>query len=265
MASHHDPVLIPADNPGSLTGSGNNTWLIDGARADAHRRGRRVGSTRRGRGPSPSRAVARSRARHSRPSRSRLGCASAPARRGRRSEACKRAAPRRVRLARAVRRRDGSRRSTACSPSCTHRAMPPDHACFWDPEARHLYTGDMLILGTSVMIPFGRGGSLREYLRSLERLAALQPGGSFPGHGRVIDRPLEVIDEYLETPAAARASDPGLSGRTRVTEVEGSCGGSIPGCREAAVSRTLDRGSPSPETARRGPSDVSPSDLDAML
>ena len=29
----------------------------------------------------------------------------------------------------------------------------PDHACFWDPERRHLYTGDMLILGTSVDDP----------------------------------------------------------------------------------------------------------------
>ena len=25
------PLLVPADNPGSLTGRGNNTWLIDGA------------------------------------------------------------------------------------------------------------------------------------------------------------------------------------------------------------------------------------------
>ena len=74
----------------------------------------------------------------------------------------------------------------------------PDHACFWDGERRHLYTGDMLILGTSVMIPFGRGGSLHDYLRSLERLAELKPERIFPGHGDVIDRPLEVIDGYLE-------------------------------------------------------------------
>jgi glyoxylase-like metal-dependent hydrolase (beta-lactamase superfamily II) len=74
----------------------------------------------------------------------------------------------------------------------------PDHACFWDAEQRYLYSGDMLILGTSVVIPFGRGGSLHEYLRSLERLADLKPERIFPGHGDVIERPLEVIAEYLE-------------------------------------------------------------------
>jgi hydroxyacylglutathione hydrolase len=73
----------------------------------------------------------------------------------------------------------------------------PDHACFWDADARHAYTGDMLILGTTVMIPFGRGGGLSDYLRSLERLAALRPERVFPGHGEVIDQPLAVIDTYL--------------------------------------------------------------------
>ena len=43
-----------------------------------------------------------------------------------------------------------------------------------------------------------RGGSLHEYLRSLDRLAALKPERIYPGHGDVIERPLEVIDEYLK-------------------------------------------------------------------
>jgi glyoxylase-like metal-dependent hydrolase (beta-lactamase superfamily II) len=73
-----------------------------------------------------------------------------------------------------------------------------DHACFWDPERRELFGGDMVIAGTTVMIPAGRGGSLRLYLASLERLVALGPVRIYPGHGEVVDRPLEVINGYLK-------------------------------------------------------------------
>jgi glyoxylase-like metal-dependent hydrolase (beta-lactamase superfamily II) len=55
----------------------------------------------------------------------------------------------------------------------------------------------MVIAGTTVMIPAGRGGSLRAYLQSLERLAALDPRRIYPGHGPVIDRPVELIHEYI--------------------------------------------------------------------
>ena len=74
----------------------------------------------------------------------------------------------------------------------------PDHLCFWDAERRHLYAGDMVQAGTTVMIPFGRGGNLRHYLGSLERLVALRPERIFPGHGAVIDRPVELLTAYLE-------------------------------------------------------------------
>lgn len=74
----------------------------------------------------------------------------------------------------------------------------PDHVCFWDRDSRSLYTGDMLIHGTTVMVPAGRGGHLRSYLASLERLAALNPGRAFPGHGPVIDDPRALIAEYLD-------------------------------------------------------------------
>lgn len=74
----------------------------------------------------------------------------------------------------------------------------PDHVCFWDRSSHSLYTGDMLIKGTTVMVPAGRGGHLRSYLASLERLAALNPERAFPGHGPVIDDPRALIDEYLD-------------------------------------------------------------------
>lgn len=71
-----------------------------------------------------------------------------------------------------------------------------DHVCFWDEASGGLFAGDMVIRPGSVLIPAGRGGKLRAYLASLERLAALKPRRIFPGHGPVVDTPLRVIAEY---------------------------------------------------------------------
>lgn len=72
-----------------------------------------------------------------------------------------------------------------------------DHVCFWDPHRRYLYAGDMLVQGSTVMIPASRGGGLRAYLNSLERLAALDPIRVFPGHGPIIEDPTGLIAEYV--------------------------------------------------------------------
>jgi glyoxylase-like metal-dependent hydrolase (beta-lactamase superfamily II) len=74
----------------------------------------------------------------------------------------------------------------------------PDHVCFWDAAPRGVYAGDMIVQGTTVVIPAGRGGNLREYLRSLDRLAALGPRRVYPGHGPVIEDPLALIADYIE-------------------------------------------------------------------
>lgn len=74
----------------------------------------------------------------------------------------------------------------------------PDHVCFWNAETRELFAGDMVVEGTTVMIPAGRGGNLREYLASLERLGTLGAARIYSGHGPVIDRPGQIIGEYLE-------------------------------------------------------------------
>jgi glyoxylase-like metal-dependent hydrolase (beta-lactamase superfamily II) len=196
VATEPAPVLLHADNPGSLTGPGNNTWLIDGAEPTLIDAG--VGS------PRHVAAVARAlRARslvrvlvtHSHPDHAsglpmlRTTWPSV--------EACK--LPLRGESGwRALSDGEQVRAGDGVLTVMHTPGHAPDHACFWDAEHRHLYTGDMLILGTSVMIPFGRGGSLHEYLQSLERLAALKPARIFPGHGDVIDHPLEVIDAYLK-------------------------------------------------------------------
>jgi glyoxylase-like metal-dependent hydrolase (beta-lactamase superfamily II) len=72
-----------------------------------------------------------------------------------------------------------------------------DHVCFWNAATRDLFAGDMLALGTTVMIPAGRGGGLRAYMASLERLAELEPKRVLPGHGPIIDRPVDLIAQYL--------------------------------------------------------------------
>lgn len=73
-----------------------------------------------------------------------------------------------------------------------------DHVCFWDGESRELFCGDMMTRDTTIMVPpASRGGSLREYLDSLRRLATLDPVRAWPGHGPVIEAPVARINEYL--------------------------------------------------------------------
>lgn len=73
----------------------------------------------------------------------------------------------------------------------------PDHVVLWHEASRTAFTGDLLVRGSTVVIPASRGGVLADYLRSLQRLAALAPRRALPAHGPVIDDPLAVIDIYL--------------------------------------------------------------------
>jgi glyoxylase-like metal-dependent hydrolase (beta-lactamase superfamily II) len=73
-----------------------------------------------------------------------------------------------------------------------------DHVCVWQPGSRDLYCGDMMTATTTILVPpASRGGSLRAYLDSLQRLADLNPATAWPAHGPVITRPVERIQEYL--------------------------------------------------------------------
>jgi glyoxylase-like metal-dependent hydrolase (beta-lactamase superfamily II) len=73
-----------------------------------------------------------------------------------------------------------------------------DHVCLWDAGERSLYAGDMVAIGTTIMVPAGRGGGMRAYLQSLQRMQALQPARIYPGHGPVIERPEQVLAEFIE-------------------------------------------------------------------
>ena len=72
----------------------------------------------------------------------------------------------------------------------------PDHVTLWHAESRTLFVGDMLVAGSTVVIPASHGGSLAEYLRSLDRLRALDPLRAYPAHGPVIEDPIALIDHY---------------------------------------------------------------------
>jgi glyoxylase-like metal-dependent hydrolase (beta-lactamase superfamily II) len=74
-----------------------------------------------------------------------------------------------------------------------------DHLCLFDEAAGDLYAGDMVIAGTTVLVPSrAGGGSMRAYLASLARLRDLAAGRLLPGHGPVIDRPRDRITAIIE-------------------------------------------------------------------
>ncbi len=72
----------------------------------------------------------------------------------------------------------------------------PDHVVFHDATARILFTGDAVLgRGTSVIDP--PEGELDAYLRSLDRMAALEPRVLCPGHGPVVWEAAAKLSEYV--------------------------------------------------------------------
>jgi glyoxylase-like metal-dependent hydrolase (beta-lactamase superfamily II) len=74
----------------------------------------------------------------------------------------------------------------------------PDHVAFWHEPSGTAFTGDLVVLGSSVMIHWSRGGDLGQYLASLERLLALHPRRLLPAHGPPVDDPPTLLTNYLE-------------------------------------------------------------------
>jgi glyoxylase-like metal-dependent hydrolase (beta-lactamase superfamily II) len=74
----------------------------------------------------------------------------------------------------------------------------PDHVVFWDPASRTAFTGDLVVSGSSVMIHTSRGGHLGQYMASLERVLRLGAVRLLPGHGAAIDSPESVLQGYLD-------------------------------------------------------------------
>jgi glyoxylase-like metal-dependent hydrolase (beta-lactamase superfamily II) len=74
----------------------------------------------------------------------------------------------------------------------------PDHLTFWHEPSRTAFTGDLVVLGSSVMIHASRGGDLAQYLASLERLLTLSPSRLLPAHGPAITDPASLLRGYVE-------------------------------------------------------------------
>lgn len=95
-----------------------------------------------------------------------------------------------------------------------------DHLCFLLEEEGAIFTGDNVLgIGSSV-IP-AETGSMRDYMRSLERLKSENPKRLYPAHGPLIENAIAKLDEYL-THRRARESEIVQvlqSGATRVSEI----------------------------------------------
>lgn len=74
----------------------------------------------------------------------------------------------------------------------------PDHICLWEAESRTLLSADLVVKGSTVVIPASHGGSLRDYLHSLDRVDRLNAVRFLPAHGDIIDDPSALIHAYKE-------------------------------------------------------------------
>jgi hydroxyacylglutathione hydrolase len=72
-----------------------------------------------------------------------------------------------------------------------------DHLCYYLEEERALFTGDVILGGSTTVIP-ADDGDLGDYMASLRRLLALDVGRIYPAHGPVIEDGPARIQEYID-------------------------------------------------------------------
>jgi glyoxylase-like metal-dependent hydrolase (beta-lactamase superfamily II) len=71
-----------------------------------------------------------------------------------------------------------------------------DHLCFYLEEEQALFTGDLILGGSTTVIP-PDDGDLADYLASLRRLLELDVQRIYPGHGPVLEPARPVIEEFI--------------------------------------------------------------------
>jgi hydroxyacylglutathione hydrolase len=71
-----------------------------------------------------------------------------------------------------------------------------DHLCYYLPEERALFSGDLILNGSTSVIPDG-DGDLGLYMDSLRRVQALGVRKIYPAHGPVIEDGPGKIEEYI--------------------------------------------------------------------
>ena len=72
-----------------------------------------------------------------------------------------------------------------------------DHLCFYLVEEQALFTGDVVLGGSTTVIP-SDDGDLLDYMASLRRLLGLDVRRLYPAHGPVIEDGPGRIREYIE-------------------------------------------------------------------
>ncbi len=72
-----------------------------------------------------------------------------------------------------------------------------DHLCYYLVEEKALFTGDLILGGTTTVIP-PDDGDLGDYMASLRRLQTLDVRRIYPAHGPVIEDPPAKIQEYID-------------------------------------------------------------------
>lgn len=72
-----------------------------------------------------------------------------------------------------------------------------DHLCYYLVEERALFTGDVILGGSTTVIP-SDDGDLLDYLASLRRLQRLDVRRIYPAHGPVIEDAPAKIQEYID-------------------------------------------------------------------
>jgi glyoxylase-like metal-dependent hydrolase (beta-lactamase superfamily II) len=72
-----------------------------------------------------------------------------------------------------------------------------DHLCYYMPEEQALFTGDLILGGSTTVIP-DEDGDLAQYLDSLRRVQGLAVRRIYPAHGPVIEDAPGKIQEYLD-------------------------------------------------------------------
>ena len=74
----------------------------------------------------------------------------------------------------------------------------PDHLCFYDEGSGTLFSADLVVPGSTVVIPASHGGSLAQYLASLRRVQEMSPARLLPAHGDAVDDPVPLLSAYIE-------------------------------------------------------------------
>ena len=199
------PTLLPAHNPGPMTGEGNNTYLLVGSTGEGTLIDAGVGDARHLAALERSLSDAAARLEqvlvtHGHPDHA----SGAPALAGAHPTAQFRKKPWPevdARYAVEWQPLEDAERVRAGDDWLSVLHTPghsPDHLALWHQPSGTVFTGDLVVPGGSVMIHSSGGGDLGQYLESLERIRALKPRALLPAHGPRVTDPEALLVAYLQ-------------------------------------------------------------------